>query len=173
MSNYLLDLDRLMTVGKTKLLHHLRWWWKVTSLIEDSHYLDLRKFHNTKILPLLLVILYRRLLRWPGVEPGKLFEMRGQIPLEQTRIYQEVVECLKQNRHLLIIDGIEDWNPQSSPPLLLEDQFRFNLMQKQSLAEFLKELGGGRSLVVVASPISPQLHPPWRVEEFELKGLQR
>ena len=43
LDNNILHLTGVPGVGKTKLMAHLGWWWKATSLIEDSFYFDYDK----------------------------------------------------------------------------------------------------------------------------------
>ena len=43
LDNNILHLTGVPGVGKTKLMAHLGWWWKATSLVEDSFYFDYDK----------------------------------------------------------------------------------------------------------------------------------
>ncbi|KAI9769471.1 MAG: hypothetical protein M1839_003656 [Geoglossum umbratile] len=109
-----------------------------------------------------------RILRNPAFEPLKLFEMVKRFT-SKARIYKEVVSYLRQKRHLIIIDGDWDWAPQPIVSLDLEDSIEFVRTQRKFLHEFLTEIEGGESFIIMTCRMNLQLPS----EVFEVKGLSR
>lgn len=131
--------------GKTTLLKHLGWWWSITSLIKRFHYIDLSE--STDSFNQVLVKLYQFTGGWTGRK--SLFELLDtSVPQSprQSKIYMHVVQYMRQTRHLLVMDGIELWEPEAAGMVI--DETGYRNYQRQIMKDFLEDLRGGRSFII-------------------------
>jgi hypothetical protein len=119
--------------GKTTLLHHLGWWWQKTRFINQAFYFGYdQQAHSLQMI-----------VQSIGFQLG--IPMTGL--LEQDRA--QVLQALKANRHLLILDNLESvTGEQLSIPNTLDEA------QQAEVRDFLFELTGpvpGKSLILLGS----------------------
>lgn len=155
-------------VGKTRLMTHLSWWWKTTSLVHDAFYFDYDKQPSlTPEMALLKIYLqlfatspteaYRKSSRGtsprPSVRESKASFLsqwssssRSSSPTSDAsdgtgddNWMEKTVEKLKEKRYLIVLDSLE-----SSEAEIKDDE-----VLKGEINEFLKMLQGGKSVVVV------------------------
>lgn len=106
---------------------------------------------------------------WAG--PKSLSELLDTpVPLSprQSKIYIQVVQYMRQTRHLLVIDGIELWEPEAA--LIATDETRYRNCQRQIMKDFLEDLKGGKSFVIAAVGLN-QTWFGWT--PYILEGLDR
>ncbi|KAH6666034.1 hypothetical protein B0J14DRAFT_643340 [Halenospora varia] len=109
-------------VGKTYLMRHLEGWWKLTGLIQGHLHVDL----STKTLSL-----------------ANLFKLIPKsFSKDQNIDFETAIQALRNERYLLILDGIESIQTTDEWPLS---------RQRSELRKLLKGLRGGRTLVVLIS----------------------
>jgi len=151
--NNVLLVQGMGGAGKTTLLHHLGWWWQKTRFVETVFYFgyDAKAYHVQEILGLI------------GAELG--LPLNGRIDEDR---YQ-VLRALKSTRHLLILDNMESITGErlAIPNTLTE-------AEQQELRDFLQELVGGRTLVLLGSRSGEkwlQPHPLQKRAVYDLPGL--
>ncbi len=140
-------------VGKTTLLHHLGWWWQKTRFVAQVFYFgyDFKAY----TLPEIVSAIGRQLgLNLSGIAaPDRA----------------QVIRTLKSSRHLLILDNLESITGER-----LAVQHTLMPEAQAELRDFLQELVGGQSLVLLGSRGSEEwLRPdPLRDSDvYELPGL--
>ncbi len=116
--------------GKTTLLHHLGWWWQKTRFVTQVFYFgyDLKAYHLPEI------------VNTVGGQLG--LSLSGRAADDRAA----VLHSLKSTRHLLVLDNMESitGEPLAVPNTLPQDA-------RDHLREFLQELAGGRTLVLLGS----------------------
>ena len=113
------------------------------------------------------------LLRSPLLEPLKLLEIiDSQVPRkpEGAQIYQELVLHLRENRHLLVIEGLDRWKPKPVYEMDSEPLATFQATHRDILKSFLQDLQGGQTLVIVSSKVNAKEGP---ANTYTLESLER
>lgn len=159
-----MEADIWNFTGKTTLLKHVGWWWGTTSLIERFHYIDLSESNDS--FSQFLVQLQQFTGGWARSKP--LSELVDSQSLRQSQIYKQVLQYMRQNRHLLVIDGIDLWAPELTG--MAADDIKYRNYQRQLMKEFLEDLRGGRSLIMATVGLN-QTWLDWR--PYILSGLDR
>ncbi|CUS12587.1 unnamed protein product [Tuber aestivum] len=169
LDNNILHLTGVPGAGKTKLMAHLAWWWKATSLVEESFYFD---YDNQPSLTpgMLLSKIYLQLFtrgpaethcksrrtasprRSPPDPKGNfltqwsLSTSRASSPTSDTSDgvggecwMGKTLHRLKERPYLIVLDSLE-----SSEAEIKDDE-----VLRGEVNEFLKMLQGGKSVVVV------------------------
>ncbi len=146
-------------VGKSTLLHHLAAWWQATGLVEQVAYFgyDERAWTLQQILDALA----RQLL-------GNRNYITQFQPLSLAAQTQRLARHLRATRHLLILDNLESITGTNLAIL--------NTLQpadQRALHGFLRELAGGKTLVLLGSRgLEKWLAPgTFDANVYELPGL--
>ena len=123
--------------GKSSLLRHLMGWWQRTGLVEQVAYFgyDERAWHLEQILD----GLGRKLYGEDGYD-------RELGPLSATARQQKLVDRLRAERHLLVLDNLE-----SVTGAALAIRHTLDEAARGRLAAFVRALQGGRSLLLLGS----------------------
>jgi tetratricopeptide (TPR) repeat protein len=145
--------------GKTTLLHHLGDWWQTTHLVDRVCYFG----YDTQAwtLPQILQGIARQVF-------ADEYDTKFKPLASEARQQQLIVETLRSERHLLILDNLESitGNPMAIRNTLPE-------AEQGKLRRFLTELVGGRTLVLLGSRSGES----WLAKEtfaenvYELEGL--
>lgn len=85
-----------------------------------------------------------------------------------SKIYKQVLQYFRHNRHLLVIDGIGQWEPEVAG--LVSDNAMYWDCQRQIMKEFLQDLKGGRGFIIAAVGLN-RTWPDWR--PYILERLNR
>ena len=110
--------------GKTKLLEYAASWWEATNLVQRTFWAyldDMKAGIDLQNLPIIFEDL---------------------ISPEEGPITQEVFEYLRSNRTLIVFDGIESYVCPNGSPLSRQQKY---------LKAFLRELYGGKTLILLSS----------------------
>jgi tetratricopeptide (TPR) repeat protein len=145
--------------GKSTLLHHLGEWWQTTGLVEQVFYFgyDEKAWTRQQI----MTTIARRLL-------SKIDYISQFQPLSQEAQQAFLARRLGAERHLLILDNLESITGQH-----MAIQHTLSPKEQEKLHQFLIELMGGRTLVLLGSRASEA----WLAREtfaeniYELAGL--
>ena len=123
--------------GKSSLLRHLMGWWQRTGLVEQVAYFgyDERAWSLEQILDSLGRKLY-----------GEAGYHRELGPLSATARQQKLVDRLRAERHLLVLDNLE-----SVTGAALAIRHTLDEAARGRLAAFVRALQGGRSLLLLGS----------------------
>jgi tetratricopeptide (TPR) repeat protein len=123
--------------GKTTLLRHLAAWWQTTHFVEQVFYFGYdEKAHTAQQI---IHTLARGLL-------GEAHYQATFVPLDPKAGQQKLVEKLRGENHLLILDNLESVTGSSLavPNTLPADE-------QKKLKRFLAELAGGKTVVLLGS----------------------
>ncbi|RPA94798.1 hypothetical protein L873DRAFT_1792710 [Choiromyces venosus 120613-1] len=169
LDNNILHLTGVPGVGKTKLMAHLGWWWKATSLVEDSFYFDYDKQPSLTPEMLLLEIYFQLfsptpvethrkssrttsprpppvcpigsfLTQWPvSASPQSSPTSDTSDDIGDDCWMEKTLDRLKERPYLIVLDSLE-----SSEAEIKDDE-----VLRGEVNEFLKMLQGGKSVVIV------------------------
>jgi tetratricopeptide (TPR) repeat protein len=123
--------------GKTTLLKHLGAWWQTTHFVDKVFYFgyDEKAWTRQQIMRDMAIQLW-----------GKLeYEQRFQAFSEDAQ-QKKLAKALRSARHLLILDNLE-----SVTGSALAIQHVLTATERENLQDFLRELVGGESLVLLGS----------------------
>ena len=145
--------------GKTTLLQHLGWWWQTTGFIKQVFYFgyDERAWTQQQIVTAIARQLY-----------GEIEYLKDFQPLNPKAQQARLVQRLRAERHLLILDNLE-----SITGSHMAIQHTLPAEEQAALHTFLKALAGGRTLVLLGSRSSEE----WLAKEifddalYDLGGL--
>jgi tetratricopeptide (TPR) repeat protein len=145
--------------GKSSLLHHLGTWWQTTGFVEKVFYFGYDECRWTR--QQILERVGRRL--WGHHE----YERQVQ-PLREEAQQARLMERLRPQRHLLILDNLE-----SITGTQLAILNTLTPVEQEEIRELLQALGGGRTLVLLGSRGEEQWLAPGTFEDnrYELPGL--
>jgi tetratricopeptide (TPR) repeat protein len=135
-SNILL-IQGMGGAGKTTLLHHLAAWWQATGFVDRICYFgyDERAWNRQQI----MADIAHELM-------GEAEYLRTFQPLSPQAQQAMLAERLRATRHLLILDNLESI---TGSHLAIQNTLPDD--EQQCLHDFLTELAGGRSLVLLGS----------------------
>lgn len=136
--------------GKTTLLHHIGWWWQKTRFVEKVFYFgyDVKACHLAEMVN---TIGHQLGLKLSGI-------------LSDDR--KQVVRLLKSNHYLLILDNMESI---TGEPLAVPNTLPAEAQQE--LRNFLDELVGGKSFVLLGSRSREKWLQPQPLRELDIYYL--
>jgi len=133
----LLLIQGMGGAGKTTLLHHLGAWWQTTHFVEKVFYFgyDDKAWTRQQV----MAVIAQQL--WDESD----YKVRFQ-PLPEIAQQKKLVQRLRAERHLLILDNLE-----SITGAHLAIQHTLEQDEQQNLHSLLKDLVGGNSLILLGS----------------------
>lgn len=150
-------------IGKSTLVLHLCWWWKTTSLVQDTSYFD---WHEKPYLNVEMIVRELYLSLFPlGAERGSAQRStRGRSPVRGVLLqnwsrprsptpppgeaeifpddwFQKTLSRLRETPYLIVFDSLES----------SDATVKHNERLKREMNEFLESLQGGKAVVLVVS----------------------
>jgi tetratricopeptide (TPR) repeat protein len=143
--------------GKTTLLNYLREWWQVTKFAQEIFYFG----YDQKAWTL------KQILHAIGKQVYNRFELSRFQPMNPAAQVQKLVEKLKAEPHILILDNLESV---TGKRLAIKNTLSKN--KRQEIQGFLTQLVGGKTRVVLGSRSGEEwLQGTFRENVYPLQGL--
>ncbi|MGQ4649167.1 tetratricopeptide repeat protein [Lyngbya aestuarii] len=145
--------------GKTTLLNYLREWWQTTKFAQEIFYFG----YDQKAWTL------KQILHGIGKQVYDRFELSRFQAMSQAAQVQKLVEKLKAEPHILILDNLESV---TGKRLAIKNTLSKN--KRQEIQEFLTQLVGGKTRVVLGSRSGEDwLQGTFRENVYPLQGLDK
>jgi hypothetical protein len=150
-SSNILWMTGKKSVGKSMLLGHLTYWWALSKFIATSVYIDLGQCLDD-----FAGVLVQFATVIPTVGLGETYsekqlaEIKTAMDVKKTKIYKDMVKLFRTYRLFLYFDDVDYWRP-TSLYKTVENEKKWN-EQKKLFLEFVEELRGGLSFVILVCP---------------------